>query len=42
MFSASSADVEVQTQVVWEDYPDIPKLAFINKMDREHADFYKV
>lgn len=42
MFSATAAGVEVQTQVVWEDNPDMPKLAFINKMDREHADYYKV
>ncbi|HWP98292.1 MAG TPA: elongation factor G [Syntrophomonadaceae bacterium] len=41
LFSAS-AGVEVQTEVVWEDHPDIPKLAYINKMDRENADFYKV
>ncbi|MDD3364372.1 MAG: elongation factor G [Syntrophomonas sp.] len=41
MFSAT-AGVEVQTQIVWEDNPDIPKIAYINKMDRENADFYKV
>jgi elongation factor G len=41
MFSAT-AGVEVQTQVIWEENPDIPKIAFINKMDRENADFYKV
>src|SRR5665647_2816022 len=41
MFSAT-AGVEVQTQIVWEENPDIPKIAFINKMDRENADFYKV
>ncbi|MGI6435969.1 MAG: elongation factor G [Syntrophomonadaceae bacterium] len=41
MFSAS-AGVEVQTEVAWEDFDKIPKLAFINKMDRENADFYKV
>ncbi len=41
MFSAT-AGVEVQTQIIWEENPDIPKLAFINKMDRENADFYKV
>jgi elongation factor G len=41
MFSAT-AGVEVQTQIVWEDNPDIPKILFINKMDRENADFYKV
>jgi len=41
MFSAT-AGVEVQTQIIWEENPDIPKIAFINKMDRENADFYKV
>ncbi|PKM76490.1 MAG: elongation factor G [Firmicutes bacterium HGW-Firmicutes-15] len=41
MFSAT-AGVEVQTQIVWEENPDIPKIAFVNKMDRENADFYKV
>ena len=41
MFSAT-AGVEVQTQIVWEENPDIPKIALINKMDRENADFYKV
>jgi len=40
-FSAT-AGVEVQTQIIWEENPDIPKIAFINKMDRENADFYKV
>ncbi|MDI9479513.1 MAG: elongation factor G [Syntrophomonadaceae bacterium] len=39
---SATAGVEVQTEVVWEDFPDIPKLAFINKMDRENANFYKV
>lgn len=41
MFSAN-AGVEVQTEVAWEDFNQTPKLAFINKMDRENADFYKV
>ncbi len=41
MFSAT-AGVEVQTQIVWDDNPDMPKIAFINKMDRENADFNKV
>ncbi len=40
MFS-STAGVEVQTQIIWEENPDIPKIAFINKMDRENADFDK-
>lgn len=39
---SATAGVEVQTEIVWEDFPDVPKLAFINKMDREHANFYKV
>ncbi|MGI5880389.1 MAG: elongation factor G [Syntrophomonadaceae bacterium] len=39
---SATAGVEVQTEIVWQDYPDIPKLAFINKMDRENANFYKV
>jgi elongation factor G len=41
MFSAT-AGVEVQTQIIWEENPDIPKFVFINKMDRENADFDKV
>jgi len=41
MFSAT-AGVEVQTQIIWDENPDIPKIAFINKMDRENADFNKV
>jgi len=39
---AATAGVEVQTQIIWEENPDIPKIVFINKMDRENADFYKV
>jgi len=42
MLFSATAGVEVQTQVAWEDYPHIPKIAFINKMERENADFYKV
>ena len=38
---SATAGVEVQTQVIWEDFPEIPKLVFINRMDRENADFYK-
>jgi len=38
---SASAGVEVQTEVVWEDYSDVPKMVFINKMERENADFYK-
>lgn len=38
---SANAGVEVQTQIIAEDYPEGPKLAFINRMDREHADFQK-
>jgi elongation factor G len=38
---SATAGVEVQTEVIWEDFPDVPKIALINKMDRENADFYK-
>ena len=41
MVLSATAGVEVQTEVIWEDFPEIPKIAFINKMDRENADFYK-
>lgn len=41
MFAANSG-VEVQTEVAWEDFANMPKLAFINKMDRENADYYRV
>jgi elongation factor G len=41
MVLAANAGVEVQTEVIWEDFPEVPKIAFINKMDRENADFYK-
>ena len=36
--------VEVQSEVIW-DYAsnqNLPRIAFINKMDRENANFYKV
>ena len=36
------AGVEVQTEMFWEEAQDIPKIAFINRMDRENANFYKV
>ncbi|MGI6412118.1 MAG: elongation factor G [Syntrophomonadaceae bacterium] len=39
---SATAGVEVQTEVLWEDFPTVPKIAFINKMDRENADFFKV
>ena len=42
MVFSATAGVEVQTEVIWEDFPEVPKMAFINKMDRENADYYKV
>ncbi|MGI9952520.1 elongation factor G [Moorellaceae bacterium AZ2] len=38
------AGVEVQTEIVWEhaDAYGLPRLAYINKMDRENANFHKV
>jgi len=41
MVLSATAGVEVQTEVIWEDFSEVPKIAFINKMDRENADFYK-
>jgi len=38
---SATAGVEVQTEVIWEEFPDKPKMIFVNKMDRENADFYK-
>ena len=37
------AGVEVSTEIVWEaaDESSIPLIAFVNKMDRENADFFK-
>lgn len=35
------AGVEVQTEIYWEEAANIPKIAFINRMDRENANFYK-
>lgn len=37
------AGVEVQTEIIWEqaDKFDLPRLAFINKMDRENANFQR-
>lgn len=37
------AGVEVSTEIVWElaDESNLPRIAFINKMDRENADFVK-
>ena len=36
---SANAGVEVQTQVIAEDFPEAPKIAFVNRMDRENADF---
>nr|MBP8820295.1 elongation factor G [Syntrophomonadaceae bacterium] len=41
MVLSANAGVEVQTEVIWEDFANVPKIAFINKIDRENADFYK-
>ncbi|MGB9846808.1 MAG: elongation factor G, partial [Desulfotomaculales bacterium] len=45
LFVISAVDgVEVQTEVIW-DYADeagLPRVVFINKMDRENANFFKV
>ena len=45
LFVVSAVDgVEVQTEVIW-DYAvesGLPRLVFINKMDRENANFYRV
>ncbi|MGE5417253.1 MAG: elongation factor G [Acidobacteriota bacterium] len=41
VFSAVAGGVEVQTELYWEEAKDIPKVAFINKMDRENANFEK-
>jgi len=45
VFVVSAVDgVEVQTEVIW-DYANeagLPRVVFINKMDRENANFYKV
>jgi elongation factor G len=37
------AGVEVQTEIVWEflDELDMPRMIFVNKMDRENANFFK-
>ncbi len=34
--------VEVQTEMFWEETKDLPKAVFINRMDRENANFFKV
>jgi elongation factor G len=40
----ATAGVEVETEKVWQYAADLslPRLAFVNKMDRENADFYGV
>ncbi len=39
----ANGGVEVTTEIIWEmaDDQQIPMLAFVNKLDRENADFYK-
>lgn len=40
----AASGIEVETEKVWQYAADLnlPRLAFINKMDRENADFYSV
>jgi len=45
MFVVSAVDgVEVQHEIIWDlaDEANLPRIVFINKMDRENADFNKV
>ena len=45
LFVVSAVDgVEVQTEIIWDyaDHAELPRAVFINKMDRENANFYKV
>ncbi|NTW05021.1 MAG: elongation factor G [Peptococcaceae bacterium] len=45
LFVVSAVDgVEVQTEIIWDftEENDVPRMVFINKMDRENANFYKV
>ncbi|MFZ5597255.1 MAG: elongation factor G [Bacillota bacterium] len=45
LFVVSAVDgVEVQTEIIWDfaDDKNMPRVVFINKMDRENANFYKV
>lgn len=45
VFVVSAVDgVEVQTDIIWDiaDHANLPRLVFINKMDRENANFFKV
>ncbi len=43
VFDAVSG-VEVQSEIIWEyaDNAQLPRIAFVNKMDRENANFYNV
>lgn len=36
--------VQVQTELIWEDADalNLPRMVYVNKMDRDHADFYRV
>ncbi len=45
LFVVSAVDgVEVQTEIIWDftEENDAPRMVFINKMDRDNANFYKV
>ncbi|HUW65007.1 MAG TPA: elongation factor G [Spirochaetia bacterium] len=45
LFVVSAVDgVEVQTEIIWDltDQGNMPRAVFINKMDRENANFYRV
>ncbi|MFZ5632232.1 MAG: elongation factor G [Bacillota bacterium] len=45
VFVVSAVDgVEVQTEIIWDfvNDGDMPRMVYINKMDRENANFYKV
>lgn len=38
----ANSGVEVGTEIVWSEAANLPKVVFINMMDKEHADFEKV
>ena len=45
LFVVSAVDgVEVQTEIIWDfaQDKDMPRMVYINKMDRENANYYKV
>ncbi|OAT81356.1 elongation factor G [Desulfotomaculum copahuensis] len=45
LFVVSAVDgVEVQTEIIWDlaDQAGLPRIVFINKMDRENANYFKV